>query len=371
MNRSNAAWFLGPALALPPEGLDAEDYWAFASGFPGSAMRGGTLVRRIVGRSGIEHRRSVLADGTGDLPFFSEPLRRGDPPPGTDARMSVYSREAPRIATAACASLLRAHAIQPGDVTHLITVSCTGFMAPGLDWHVAGALGLRPEVARLHVGFMGCHAALNAIGIGRAICAGERDALVLVATVELCTLHFQAGGSRDDLVPNALFADGASAFLLAGAARPEVSRAAYRVAGTWSRLVKDTADMMTWRITDQGFRMTLDSAVPGAIARELPAVAREWGWERAGAPCAWAIHPGGPRVLEGAAGALGLPAGAIDPSRRVLRRCGNMSSATLAFILDEVMRESPERIGMLAFGPGLAIEGGELLRADRTESRQR
>lgn len=362
-NLHHSPRFLGPGLALPTGSLSTEEFAEFAVRLCATTAREQSLVRTVARQSGIHRRHSVLASDAGSLPFFTAPpFERGAPPPGTDARMNIYEEQAPILALKAARDVLTTQEISSESVTHVITVSCTGFMAPGLDYHLVRELGLPVITPRLHLGFMGCHAALNAFGAARAICLAHPDAVVLVALVELCTLHFQAGVGRDALLPNALFADGAAAFVIAGCETASAIRARYALTGTNSRLIPDTDRLMTWRVGDEGFRMTLDSAVPKVIGRELPGFANRCRWDAQDAATAWAVHPGGPRILEQVEEVLALPEDALLASREVLRRHGNMSSATLLFILRELLAANPETIRMLAFGPGLNVEGGTLQR---------
>jgi predicted naringenin-chalcone synthase len=348
--------FIGPGLAVPPGVLGADQYRAIAERLCGGTPRQRKLVEAAVRGSGIQSRHSVLATTPDDLDFYTAPHGLGRPLPGTAARMAVYTREAPILAEAAVRDLVAREHVDLGGVTHLVTVSCTGFMAPGLDHALVERLGLGRGTRRLHIGFMGCHGALNGLAAARAICAGDSSAVVLVVMVELCTLHYQEGFSRDDLLPNALFADGAAALILRTG-----DDDGWCVGSTASFLVPHTAELMTWRITDQGFRMTLDAGVPGMIARGLPALAASWGW---GDPAddAWAIHPGGPRILQLAAESLALAPAQIAASQAVLQRFGNMSSATIMFIVRELLSGPQERMRLLAFGPGLTIESATLCR---------
>jgi predicted naringenin-chalcone synthase len=243
-------------------------------------------------------------------------------------------------------------------VTHLVTVSCTGFVAPGLDRDLIHTLRLAPTVERTHVGYMGCHGALNGLRVARAFTGADPGARVLVCAVELCSLHYHYGWDPEKLVANALFADGAAA--VAGCPAAAAPRGAWRVAATGSCLVPASADAMSWVVGDHGFEMALSRRVPELIARHL----RPWlqGWlERQGVPLAevgsWAIHPGGPRILEAVEEGLELPRSASEASRAVLAECGNMSSATVLFVLDR-LRARGARLPCvaLAFGPGLAAE---------------
>jgi predicted naringenin-chalcone synthase len=249
-------------------------------------------------------------------------------------------------------------ATSASQITHLITVSCTGFFAPGVEFALIRQLGLSPAVARVNVGFMGCHGALNALRAAQAFIAAEPSARVLLCCVELCSLHYQYGWDQEQVVANTLFADGAAAVVLS--AEAEHRPGAWRLAGCGSCLLPDSEREMTWRITDHGFAMTLSPRVPELIRVRLRPWLEAWlaqHGRRVEEVKSWAIHPGGPRVLQATLEALGLPPDASDASAAVLADCGNMSSATVLFVLRRLQQTggSPPCVA-LAFGPGLTAE---------------
>ncbi len=350
--------FIGPGLALHAGSLTAEEYADLAVRLCARAPREETLIRAAVRRSGILRRHSVLATRAGDMPFYTEDRVPGGP--GTQARMLAYEREAPGLALAAARDALVRGEVPATSITHLVTVSCTGFMSPGIDHHLIGALCLPAATRRTHIGFMGCHGAMNALGVARALCLADPRAVVLCVMVELCTLHYQYGTDRDDVLPNALFSDGAGACIVAGADSEAAHTGRFSLGEVHSHIVPGTSELMTWRAGDHGFRMTLDAAVPDAVGRTISRLVADWGWSTGDAGASWAIHPGGPRILDSAARSLGLPKGATAASKDILHRCGNMSSATMMFILGEVLPPARGPIRMLAFGPGLNIEGASL-----------
>jgi predicted naringenin-chalcone synthase len=243
-------------------------------------------------------------------------------------------------------------------ITHVVTVSCTGFFAPGIDRSLITALGLSPSVERTHVGYMGCHGALNGLRVARAFTGVEPGARVLLCAVELCSLHYHYGWDPQKVIANALFADGAAAVV--GVAPSAAPPGAWRAAAAGSCLVPDSAGAMTWTVSDHGFEMSLSKHVPGLIARHL----RPWmeGWLASydialTAVGSWAVHPGGPRILDAVEEGLGLPRTATVASRQVFAECGNMSSPTVLFILDRLRAAGAQRPCVaLAFGPGLTAE---------------
>jgi predicted naringenin-chalcone synthase len=274
--------------------------------------------------------------------------------------MQWYEQEAPALAEEASEAALEQAELDPREVTHLVTVSCTGFFAPGVDALLIERLGLPRAVHRTHVGFMGCHGALNGLRAATAY-ARDPDARVLLCAVELCSLHFAYGWDPEMLVANTLFADGAAA--LAGWGGEDDG--AWRVRDSGTFLMPDSDEAMTWRIGDHGFRMTLSAQVPERIRQHLAGWLGPWLRERGVAPeevGSWAVHPGGPRILDAVEEAMELPGDALTISRETLRDYGNMSSPTVLFIVERMRRENaPRPCVALAFGPGLVVEAALLI----------
>lgn len=314
-----------------------------------SAQR--AFLRRVYSRSRVDTRGAViLRDG-----LFPEPTTETDKGPGTGRRLAEYNAEAPGLAENACRDALRASGTPAESITHLVTASCTGFAAPGVDIALIERLGLPPDTQRTNVGFMGCHAAINSLRIADAITSASSEARALVCCVELCSLHFQYGWRSDQIVSNALFADGAGACVVAASTAAQV-----RLLGTGSCLVPGTQGAMSWRIGDTGFEMGLSPETPALIEQSLATWLDSWltphGRTRADI-AHWAVHPGGPKVLDATERALSLAPDALAPSRAVLASHGNMSSATLLFILERMLSTGARGlIVALAFGPGLTIE---------------
>lgn len=332
-------------------------------------------LARVFMRCGIENRGSVLAPHD-DPPqealraFYPTPTGPDERGPTTATRLARYVAEAPALAyAAASAALDDAHTL-PAEITHLITVSCTGFFAPGLDASLIRQLQLSPSVQRLHVGFMGCHAAFNALAAARDAVRACPEARVLVCCVELCSLHFSYGWDPGKLVANALFADGAAAVVLGGAARdsstdstgsPASAPDRWRLLDTSSFLISDSLDAMTWNIGDHGFEMTLAPSVPELVGRHLRPWCAAWLAKhnlKIADIAHWAVHPGGPKVLAAVAASLELPADALRHSRAILARHGNMSSATVLFILQHMAGQPLDGPCVaIGLGPGLMAEG--------------
>jgi predicted naringenin-chalcone synthase len=272
--------------------------------------------------------------------------------------MNRYTADAVPLALAACRQALANATLQGGAITHLVTVSCTGFSSPGVEFSLIRELGLPPTVGRVNVGFMGCHGALNGLRVLKAFGDADASAKPLLCSVELCSLHYQYGSKPQQLVANALFSDGAAALVaFDDEASPD---AGWKIQSTGSCFIPDAEDAMTWRIGDHGFEMTLSPNVPDLIARYL----RPWitTWLRSHgltleAVRSWAIHPGGPRILQSVQSALGLTANATKASSEVLRNHGNMSSATTLFVIERLQQSQGSLPCVaLGFGPGLVCE---------------
>ena len=330
--------------AIPATDVD-RDYrqWAHAQlGDPREAR----LFGRMAERSGIDHRWSVLGNDAGLEPgrFYTR-----DTQPSTAERMAVYAREAPSLA------LQAVHGLPDlGAVTHLVVASCTGFVAPGVDQIIARALGLPGDVERLVVGFMGCYAGATALRTAGHIVRSDPAARVLVVSVELCSLHLQNDAGLESMLAMAQFADGAAAAIVSG------EGAGLAIGEGLSATLEESDSLITWTIGDTGFAMNLSGEVPGRLAQALagPALSEKvLDGEGAQAIHAWAVHPGGKSILDAVERAFQLPGEALAESREVLRSCGNMSSATILFVLEKIMPRQPATGVAMAFGPGLAMEG--------------
>jgi len=313
------------------------------------------MFDRLVSRAAIDHRWSHFQPGVpGAEDVDSTGFYRRGAFPTTGARMKVYARDAVALALAAVAD---AGITAEDGITHLIAVSCTGFTAPGLDQLIAERLGLGGALERTMIGFMGCYAGVPALRAARHIVRSDPQARVLIVNVELCSLHMQEVSDLETVLTFLLFGDGATAALVT--AEPHgLALHDFR-----SATLPDTQDLITWSIGDQGFDMHLSGQVPGRIATALRAEADRNdpdGLMRGDDPrdiALWAVHAGGRTVLDGVEQGLRLAADALDYSRGVLRDVGNMSSATLMFVLARILAgESAGRGIAMAFGPGLAAE---------------
>ena len=334
--------------AVPPH----EVHWKFVEIAPRylAAERDRRLFARLAERCQIEHRFSSLAPSRDRCEIDEERFYCFGAFPGTAERMLRYDREALPLASQAVAALDLGAG--QAEITHLIVVSCTGFAAPGLDLQLVRHLGLPLSVERTVVGFMGCSAGLPALKLARHIIRSEPGARVLVVALELCTLHFQECGALDKVLSFLLFGDGCAAALVS--AEP----IGVEIGEFGAAVLPETADHLTWRIGSSGFEMHLSGQVPPAIAHSLPgALPSLLRGADAGEIGLWAIHPGGRTVLDAVERGLAIPAGALSYSRRVLRDYGNISSASVLFVLREMIDDRAAGNGCaMAFGPGLAIE---------------
>ncbi len=355
----------GLGTALPPGVVTQDEAARCARVLSGPAVRDASWLPAVYAHSGVQTRHQILGRGLVDdllggtrdsgSPFLPD-LLGGTHGPSTGERMRMYDADAGPLALKAAAGAVAEAGLDPATFTHLVTVSCTGFNSPGVDHALIRGLGLPPTVERTHVGFMGCHGAINGLRVANAYASADPAARVLLCAVELCSLHYHCGDDADKAVANAIFADGAAAVVGVGNA----ASSPWRVAATGSCVIPESAAAMGWVVGDHGFEMTLSRRIPGLIARHL----RPWmeGWlAKHGLSVAtvgsWAVHPGGPKILGAVEEGLGLPADALAASRAVYAACGNMSSPTALFVVDEQRKaDAPRPCVALGFGPGLVAE---------------
>src|SRR5579875_889184 len=326
----------------------------YSRGFPRLCdNRQTSLFQRIADRAGIEHRYSFLSPNpAADSAFLDTDgfYRRGCFP-GTAERMRRFERYAPQLAEAAVERL--GLGSDRNRVTHLMITCCTGFSAPGLDLELIERCGLPTSVERTMIGFMGCYAAINALKLARHVVRSDRLARVLIVNLELCTLHFKETGDLDQLLSFLLWGDGCAACLVSsnplGAA----------LDGFQAVLIPDTRELITWTIREAGFDMVLSGKVPAVIHDALRAHREDiLDGTTPRAIDLWAVHPGGRTVLDAVERAFALAPSMLAASREILRHYGNMSSASVMFVLERLMRcgTSGGRGCAMSFGPGLIAE---------------
>ena len=331
----------GLGAAVPPGRSQAELWETFFA----EHYDGWDLARRLWHGCGIETRHGVADPCEVDVREW-----------GTERRMRRFLEQGLPLAREAALGCLADAALEPADVGLLTVVSCTGYATPGLDVMLAGELGLDAGVQRLHIGHMGCYAAVPALATV-ADAATARGKAALMLCIELPSLHIQTPSDDvEQLVAHALFADAATA------AAVVPGGAGFEVRDIVARTDVEHAAMMTWDVTDHGFRMGLSPQVPQVLERHVAGVVDELlarhGLEVADV-AGWAVHPGGPAILEVIAERVGLEPGALDVSRSVLREYGNCSSATVMLVLDRIRRErrllDGDPVVLMAFGPGLTL----------------
>lgn len=336
------------ATANPPHEAHKE-FLRFAEGQLEDRPTHRKLFTRMASRGGIESRYSCFApsDDLDENLDKAGVYRRGDFPT-TGRRMELFAQYGPDLAATAVERL----GIEPSEITHLILATCTGFYAPGVDFEVIRRAGLSPNVERTIVGFMGCHAAVNALKLSRHIVRSEPHARVLIINLELCSLHFMETEDLEELLTFSLWGDGCAASLVSA------DPVGFRLERFHSAIASDTSELMKWQIGDQGFAMTLSGQVPAAVhsvlEAERGAVLANWAVEDIRF---WAVHPGGRTVIDAVERALSIDPDLMSASRKVLREYGNMSSSTIMFVMAEFLAEErPGRGCGMAFGPGLVAE---------------
>jgi predicted naringenin-chalcone synthase len=314
----------GLGTAVPPTRVTQEEATRIARSLCCRTKEQETWLPLMYDHTGIRARHlifdrqvveDVLHGTTHSQSLFLPSGRDNDRGPTTGQRMRVYAAEAGPLALRAARQAMEQSRGSADEITHLVTVSCTGFQAPGVDYELIQGLGLAATVQRTHLGFMGCHGALNGLRVARAFGDSDPDARVLLCAVELCVLHYHYG---------------------------------------WD------PQKMSWTIGDHGFEMTLSKRVPGLIHTHLRPWLESWlarhgmSLETVGS---WAIHPGGPRILESVAESLGLNEDKLTAARAVFAAHGNMSSPTVLFIVEHLRQQrAPLPCVALGFGPGLVVE---------------
>jgi len=316
------------------------------------------LLPILYGRTGVKERGSVLFEEKGEfsLPFFPPVKEEGERGPTTEERMKQFVLKAPALALQASRKAVEETKITSDALRHLVTVSCTGFSSPGFDLELIKTLHLAPDISRTQIGFMGCHGAVNGLRVASALASAHPGESVLLCAVEISSIHYAYGWKPGQVVANSLFADGAGAAVISTGG----PNGSWTLQATGSRVFPDSEDAMTWRIGNHGFEMGLSAHVPQLIGANLRGWLREW-LSKEGLVISdirsWAVHPGGPKVLDAVESALELPPNALAVSRKILAEHGNMSSATILFLLEELSRiEAPIPCLALAFGPGLTAE---------------
>jgi predicted naringenin-chalcone synthase len=313
------------------------------------------FAREIFMNSGIDYRHAVV-----DFDFYDQPR-------STKARNDAYIENAIPLGEAVVRQALNSARITPDEIDDLFFVSCTGYEIPGMDLHIAGRLCMRPDLQRTCILGMGCYAAFPGLLRARQAVEGRPGRTALVVALELCSVHMQFDDTLENVICSSLFADGAAAVIV----RSPESGTEQRVALAHAPRLIDSAtycdyqtfDQMAFHLTDNGFQMRLSSYVPKILAAKIETFVDQLlirnHLDRS-AVRFWGIHPGGRKILDHLQKQLGLDDAALRPSRTVLSKYGNMSSATILFVLDEIWRQGHPEPGdygvLMAFGPGLTME---------------
>lgn len=309
-------------------------------------------------QSGIRQRYSVIQDyGVPRAAWEFIPKERSEAFPAMEERMKIYDREALPLSVKAIEKCIEGH-ISKDMITHLITVSCTGMSAPGLDLGIMEAMGLPKDIFRTSVNFMGCYAAIHGLKLAKMICDSTPSAQVVVVATELCTLHFQKEFNTDNAASSLLFADGSSAVLISNTLESSNS---LTLEHFYSEVAFKGKNDMSWSLHSQGFLMTLSSYVPALIEEDIAELVGHALSHRLTKEDVthWCLHPGGRKIIDTIRKKLELTDEHVAFSRKILSEYGNMSSPTILFVLEEIMKDvedKPANVLGIAFGPGLTME---------------
>lgn len=359
---------LGIATAVPKHRMTQDEAMTMAAELVCRDERETRLTRTMYRQAHIKQRYTCVPYQDAYHWVGNATAPSASPGRTTGERMQIYAEHAGPLAAKAAIDAIQAARVKADTITHLVTVSCTGFDAPGIDIQLLDLLGLPKTTERLHIGYMGCHGALNGLRAARGLVAAEREARVLLCAVELCSLHYRFQWNDDQIPANALFGDGAAALVGANVAIDEASDEASDEANvpaiaataSGSCILDESQDAITWRVGDHGFEMSLSNRVPQLIQDQLGPWLTQWlakHGESLESIQGWAVHPGGPRILRAVEGALELDKDALAASREVLAEYGNMSSPTVLFVLKKLLdRNTPRPYVALGFGPGVAAE---------------
>ncbi|TFG30517.1 type III polyketide synthase [Candidatus Thorarchaeota archaeon] len=358
--------YLHKIVTLNPEKFYTQDFALdFLLKLAGDSEKKRTFLTKLYKGTHIRKRHTVIDDYDKDPTeyTFYPKTPTLQPEPSTAVRNDLFIKEAKRLTLKATKHLLDdAPEFEREKVTHLITVSCTGFVAPGLDFYLVRDLGLSPTIHRTNIGFMGCQGAFPALKMARDICVADSDARVLVINVELCSVHIQQQEELDVQVSNAIFADGISAALISSHYN-DVKGNKFILDKFATSFAADTENDMAWRIGDQGFLMKLSVYVPQIVKENIKPLMDNL-FEHSDIKQEdidiWAIHPGGRAILERCQEALDITREDLDSSYRVMEEYGNMSSTTIMFVLADIL-DHPAKKGNVfaaAFGPGITVEAG-------------
>ncbi len=349
--------------AVPEYKIHQMDISRFMSNAHGLINGNEVRLNALYRATGIKTRFSVIKDytGVGNRSFYPDNSEL-EPFPDTQARMLLYKKEAIRLAGSAISNCINGSGFDLHNITHLITVSCTGFYAPGLDIDIVNKFGLSRSISRTAINYMGCYAALSALNVGNSILSANPDAKVLIVAVELCSIHFQKQDTNDNRLANALFGDGAAAVILEPTRGSEIN---LEMVHFESEILPEGSSDMAWSVGNLGFEMRLSSYVPAVIENGIDALLESYKRKNPEPFDHFVIHPGGKKILEAVERKLGIGKEEDRYAYEILNNYGNMSSPTILFVLKLLLENLSEKnhgenIFGLAFGPGLTLESMEL-----------
>jgi predicted naringenin-chalcone synthase len=340
-----------------------KDIFSFADIIYCNSPEESRKLKFLYNHSGIKSRYSVIPDYSlqADERKFYEKTHNLEPFPMLEKRMQWYADNAAQLSVQAITTCID-QKIEKHEITHLITVSCTGMSAPGLDLQIMQSMGLPTNISRTSVNFMGCYAAIHALKMADAICTSDTSANVVIVCTELCTLHFQKESTADNITSTLLFADGCAAALV----QPAGKNKGLSLKKFYSDVAFKGKKDMSWELSSKGFLMTLTGYVPDLVKEDFSALANK-AFENAGISkkdiTHWCIHPGGKKILEAIEKSMSLQDNELHYSYKVLSEYGNMSSPTILFVLQNILQEmqnasdvKKNNIFGAAFGPGLTME---------------
>lgn len=347
--------------AVPPNSFQQKDVIPMMQKIYGLDATEARKLAFMYRQSDIEKRYSVLSDYTtpDDATQWNfVTASQDDPLPNLDERMKIYNREALPLSVQSINDCLK-DILLPKEITHLITVSCTGMSAPGLDLQIAEAMDMRPEVFRTSVNFMGCYGAVHALKLAKLICDSTANSNVLIVATEFCSIHFQKEYTPDSASSTILFSDGSAAVLISNVISTNKK---IELTDFYSKVAYRGKKDMAWELSHKGFIITLSSYIPDLIEQDIAMLVEEAA-KHSGVAVKdithWCFHPGGKKILSAIQKQLNLTNEDMRYSRKILSNYGNMSSPTVLFVLKEIMDDvddKPATIFGAAFGPGLTME---------------
>jgi len=347
-------------LALPPYKHKQDEILKFMQLVYAMNNADNRKLKYLYHHSGIDYRYSVIPDYSRDVNAweFYPQTENLEPFPSLEQRISLFNKAAGPLSVTAIQECING-LINADEITHLITVSCTGMSAPGLDLQVMELMDLPQNIYRTSINFMGCYAAIHGLKIADAICRSEKNAKVMIVCTELCTLHFQKEPTADSIASSLLFGDGAAAVLVTN---NEYNKKGLKLDQFYSEVISKGKKDMAWELSSSGFLMTLSGFVPELLEEDFnPLVTKAL--EKANVDrkeiAQWCVHPGGRRILDAIHRSLSFTNGDLRYSYETLKEVGNLSSATILFVLKKIMNSgmtSGQRVFGAAFGPGLTME---------------